>query len=159
MEERLAVFLAEISAQFKEILKIHSLIEKKAEELKRVPNNEDLIISLAYRLHNLYCAYEDMFKIIARFFENQIEDFSKYHSTLLKRMQLDIEGIRPRLLSEESFKILDELRGFRHVFRHAYSYELEHERVLKLADKASILKKLFQKDFETFKEKIKEEMK
>ena len=83
MEERLAVFLAEISAQFKEILKIHSLIEKKAEELKRVPNNEDLIISLAYRLHNLYCAYEDMFKIIARFFENQIEDFSKYHSTLL----------------------------------------------------------------------------
>ena len=58
-------------------------------------------------------------------------------------MRLDIEGIRPRLLSEESFKILDELRGFRHVFRHAYSYELEHERVLKLADKASILKKLF----------------
>ena len=45
-----------------------------------------------------------MFKIIARFFENQIEDFSKYHSTILKRMQLDIEGIRPRLLSEESFK-------------------------------------------------------
>ena len=45
------------------------------------------------------------------------------------------------------------------MFRHAYSYELEHERVLKLADKAFILKKLFQKDFETFKEKIKEEMK
>jgi len=127
--------------------------------LKRVPNNEDLVISLAYRLHNLYCAYEDMFKIIARFFENQIEDFNKYHLTLLKKMLLEIEGIRPRLLSEKSFKILDELRGFRHVFRHTYNYELEPERVLKLAEKASILKELFQKDFEIFKEKIKEEMK
>ena len=100
-----------------------------------------------------------MFKIIARFFENQIEDFNKYHLTLLKKMLLEIEGIRPRLLSEKSFKILDELRGFRHVFRHTYNYELEPERVLKLAEKASILKELFQKDFEIFKEKIKEEMK
>ena len=43
-------------------------------------------------------------------------------------MSLNIEGIRPALISEESFKLLDELRAFRHFFRHAYSYELSYEK-------------------------------
>lgn len=117
--------------------------------------NEDLINSTAYKLHNLYSAYEDMFKLTARFFENQIEDLSRYHRDLLKRMTIKIEGIRPALISQESFKILDELRGFRHVFRHAYNYELDGERILKLAEKTAKLKETFQKDYERFKETVK----
>lgn len=154
MEERLNVFIAEIDSQWKEILKLYSSIEKKGELLRGNMDNEVLTDSLAYKLHNLYSAYEDLFKMVARFFENQIEDFSRYHTSLLKRMLIEIEGIRPNVLSEESFKILDELRGFRHVFRHAYSYGLDVERIIKLAEKSMRLKKTFSKDFEDFKNKL-----
>lgn len=154
MEERIRVFIAELDAQRREILKIYSTIEKRVETLRNDMGNEDLINSLAYKLHNLYSAYEDIFKLVARFFENQIEDFDRYHSDLLKRMSIEIEGIRPNVLSEESFRVLDELKGFRHVFRHAYGYELDAERVNKLAEKAIRLKQTFLKDYDDFKDKL-----
>ncbi|MGQ3683450.1 MAG: ribonuclease toxin HepT-like protein [Candidatus Loosdrechtia sp.] len=155
MEEKLTVYIAEIDAQWEEIQKIYSSIEKKSGFLREDLGNEDLTNSLAYKIHNLYSAYEDLFKLTAHFFENQINDFSGYHVSLLKRMKIVIEGMRPRFLSDESFAILDELRGFRHVFRHAYGYALDAERVLLTAKKSLQLEELFLKDFIQFREKLK----
>ncbi len=154
MEKRVKILVAELEAQQKEIFKLQSAIQEKSNRLTSQLDDEDLINSLAYKLHNLYSAYEDLFKLIARFFENQIADISGYHSELLNRMRLQIEGVRPRLLADESFMLLDELRGFRHVFRHAYSYKFDAERVIKLSEKTASLIAPFQKDFEAFKEKI-----
>jgi hypothetical protein len=153
MEERLKILIAELNAQWQEILKLHSAIETKSEALKNDRDNEDLTNSLGYKLHNLYSAYEDLFKLIAKFFENQVDNMSRYHTDLIKRMRIDMEGIRPALLSDESFKIIDELRGFRHVFRHAYSYELDAEKVIRVAEKSTKLKEIFSEDFETFKKR------
>ena len=157
MEERLMVFVAEIDAQWREILKLYAWTERKVDSLRSDMGNEDLVNSLGYKLHNLYSAYEDLFKLIADFFENQIEDLTRYHTGLLKRMMIEIEGVRPNILSEESFKILDELRGFRHVFRHAYSYDLDPERIVKLTEKSINLKVTFSRDFEAFKFKVRED--
>ena len=99
------------------------------------PSGREKTSHLGYLLHNLYCAIEDLFQEIAKTFENRIEDVSKYHRELLKRMQLNMPGIRPRLLSKESYLFLDELRGFRHVFRHSYDYELASDRVKDLKHK------------------------
>ena len=132
MEKRVKIFVAELEAQRKEIFKLHSTIQEKSKRLKSHLDDEDLTNSLAYKLHNLYSAYEDLFKLVARFFENQIVDISGYHSELLNRMKLLIEGVRPELLADESFMLLDELRGFRHVFRHAYSYKLDAEKSHKI---------------------------
>ncbi|RLF00078.1 MAG: hypothetical protein DRJ63_03550 [Thermoprotei archaeon] len=154
MEARLAVLLAEIDHQWNYILKIYDSIEEKLKRLKRDKDNEDLRDSLAYRLHNLYCAYEDLFKIIAKFFENRIEDPSRYHIELLRRMLIEIKGIRPNLISEKTYVYLNELRGFRHVFRHAYAVGLDVDRIISLAEKALILKQLFEEDLKSFKRKL-----
>ncbi|HDI75373.1 MAG TPA: hypothetical protein ENF55_05390 [Thermoprotei archaeon] len=154
MEARLAVLLAEIDHQWNYILKIYDSIEEKLKRLKRDKDNEDLRDSLAYRLHNLYCAYEDLFKIIAKFFENRIEDPSRYHIELLRRMLIEIKGIRPNLISEKTYVYLNELRGFRHVFRHAYVVGLDVDRIISLAEKALILKQLFEEDLKSFKRKL-----
>ncbi|MDD9985472.1 MAG: hypothetical protein OXQ31_04285 [Spirochaetaceae bacterium] len=88
--------------------------------------------ALAYQLHNLYGACEQLFELIARAFENQI-DGPTYHVDLLRRMKAEIAGVRPALLTEGLAGSLNELRGFRHFFRHAYDSELHSGRVTALS--------------------------
>jgi hypothetical protein len=129
-----------------------------AEAKNLEPITKEKAVCLGYSLHNLYCAIEDLLQEIARTFENQIEEPSRYHRGLLKKMTIEIPGVRPAFFSEKSFKILDELRGFRHAFRHAYAYELDPSRL-------QILKsKLFQEwshvesDIMKFEQFLKEQM-
>ena len=95
--------------------------------------------ALAYQLHNLYGACEQLFELIARAFENQI-DGPTYHVDLLRRMKAEIVGVRPAFLSEGLATALNELRGFRHFFRHAYDAELDADRITALAATAMALR-------------------
>lgn len=109
------------------------IIDRLLEEIKSADvSSEERTVNLGYLLHNLYCALEDLFQEIARTFENRIEDSSKFHRELLKRMLIEVPKIRPKVLSKESYQILDELRGFRHIFRHSYTYSLSSEKVAPL---------------------------
>lgn len=69
-KEKLAILEAELTKQRQEIEKIYSKIKQRSAKL----DNEAEIESLAYQLHNLYCAYEDLFGIISDAFENNIEE-------------------------------------------------------------------------------------
>lgn len=138
---------SELDAQIKEIERLFSDIDDRKKGAKR---SKAKLESLAYKLHNLYCAFEDLFKTVARHFENQVEDIARYHKELLKRMSLQIDGVRPALLSEEAFKILGDLRAFRHFFRHAYAYELKHEKVKPVIQSADKLRVLYKGEIERF---------
>ena len=148
-KERLAILWGELKKQHQEIDKIYLKIEHKAKGDLSVDN---VLESLSYQLHNLYCAYEYLFKIIAEFFENNLEEGVGYHKELLRRMTISIKGVRPSLISEESLMLLSELRSFRHLFRHAYSYGLDLDRVRLVLKKALKLKDTFKKDLDYFKE-------
>lgn len=136
---------SEVEVQINEIEKIYSRIEKRRGK-KDIVNLE----SLAYQLHNLYCAFEDLFRVVADCFENNIEEEKRYHRELLRRMTFSIEGIRPALLSEESYKLLDSLRAFRNFFRHAYTYELDPKKVALILDESIKLKSIYRENIETF---------
>lgn len=88
-------------------------------------DGEEKTVFLAYQLHNLYCALEDLFKRVAEAFENNVDDVSRFHRDLLRRMSFAVPGVRPRLLGATAWQLLDGLRRFRHLFRHAYTYRLE----------------------------------
>src|SRR4030067_1096348 len=148
-EERLVILKAELNAQLSEIEDIYKKLEDR-----RKKRGKAGIESIAYQLHNLYCAFEDLFKIVAETFENHIQDKTKYHMELLKRMTLSIEGVRPQLLSQESYILLDNLRSFRHFFRHAYSYEIDVRKVRIVLDDADKLREMFKKNVEIFFENL-----
>jgi len=151
-EERLSLLRASIEAQRREIERIFAKIEER-----RHGEGEANLESLAYQLHNLYCAFEDLFRIVADFFENRIDDRARYHRELLWRMKVSIEGVRPALLSEESYRLLDSLRAFRHFFRHAYSYELDPRKVALVVEDALKLRELYQRDIDYFLEQLRPE--
>jgi len=144
-KERLAVLMAEIKAQIQEVEGIYTRIEDRKRR-----KDKAAMESVGYQLHNLYCAFEDLFKIVAETFENNIQDKSKYHIEILKRMAISIEGVRPRLLSQECFLLLDNLRSFRHLFRHAYSYELDERKLKIVMDDAFSLRMIFRSDIDAF---------
>ena len=148
---KLAILEAELSRQKQEIDKIYAKIDERRLRI----NNETGIESLAYQLHNLYCAYEDLFKIVAAAFENNIEEGITWHKELLRRMTISIKGIRPNLISEKSMNLLSELRSFRHFFRHAYGYELDPGKVKLVLEKAAGLKEAFTKDVNKFLSNLK----
>ncbi len=110
----------------------------------------------AYLLHNVYCALEDLFRETAHTFENSIDRESSFHRELIKRMSIDIPGIRPRFLSDTSIPLVDELRAFRHVFRHAYTYSLDPAKVDILKKSLLVNWKIIADDIDAFEKFIDE---
>lgn len=88
--------------------------------------NYDKVV-IGYFMHNFYNGCENIFRSIARFFENDLSADS-WHKDLLRRMTFEIEGFRPRVISDQLYLLLDDFRGFRHKFRYTYSFELDWER-------------------------------
>ena len=68
----------------------------------------------ALKAQQLYTACEDLLKSVAGTFETSVGDLARYHLELLKVLSSDIPGIRPALLTDKSYGILDRLRSFRH---------------------------------------------
>ena len=84
--------------------------------------------ALGYTLHNLYNALEAYFLRIAKFFENNLDE-SEWHRSLVRRMTLEISGVRPALFDRDFALRVDELMRFRHLFRNLYQTPLVPEKV------------------------------
>lgn len=69
---------------------------------------------------------------------------------LIDRLYGDLPGIRPPLISDACFSLLDELRGFRYFFRHAYSYEIDFNKLQIVIEAADKLRDLYRTDIEYF---------
>jgi hypothetical protein len=117
----------DLNAQFATLRRIGQRLDERAIGL--VPTDIVRMESLAYQIHNFYNAVEDLLKLVATHFENNISESGQWHSALLQRMMQAIPGVRPTLLSYATFTALNSLQGFRHFFRHAYEVPLSYEQL------------------------------
>jgi len=92
------------------------------------------VVHAAYLLHNVYNAWESILRRVATAFENELKP-DQWHEALLRRMTLTIPGVRPAVIDERLRAQLDELRKFRHFFRHSYAVKLEAGRIEALGDR------------------------
>ncbi len=122
------------------------------------PDDPVRLESVAYQIHNLYNAVEDLLKLVAAHFENNIADPSRWHTELLYRMTQDISGVRPALISAETYRLLNGLRGFRHFFRHAYSVPIEFDQLKINIRRARQLFPALSQDVDRFLQKLKGEL-
>jgi hypothetical protein len=81
--------------------------------------------AVAYALHNIYNALENSFDQISRTFENHIVDPVRWHRELMVKMLVEIPGVRPAVLPDATQAMLNDLRSFRHMFRHGYDFQLD----------------------------------
>ena len=109
--------------------------------------------AIGYILHSFYNGCENIFNSIARFFENDLGPQS-WHKDLLKRMNLEIPGIRPKLIYEELYRLSDDFRAFRYKFRYLYSFGLDWERECLVAKKFSVTANKFRTQVTDFLKKL-----
>lgn len=114
------------------------------------PASEEQLIVVAYRLHSLYSAFENIFRNIASAFENELRDKAGWHRELLRRMKLDLTPIRPAVIDEAAYAKLDELLRFRHFFRTAYGVPLDAARLSLALREALELRLLYREQVERF---------
>lgn len=146
MNVQIRTLKADIGADLQAITEMYAALAAYPEVLA----TQEQRIAVAYYLHNLYCAFESMFQRVAEVFENAVADRTGWHADLLRRMALDIEGVRPHLISAGTWDSLDELRRFRHLFRSAYRLQLDPERLALVRRKAQILEGQYRTDLDRF---------
>ena len=88
------------------------------QEIAQLGKTSRSALIIAGLLENYYTCAETIFLRISQCFENNLES-QRWHSDLLRKMTLEIEGVRPSAVASPDFPALHELLMFRH-FRRNY---------------------------------------
>jgi hypothetical protein len=142
-----------------DILGIISGVEKELEnlvelrgEMQRVKSEKEIVFqrSKGSILHDFYNCCERVFKKIAIEVNSGYDESEKWHKNLLYQMTTPIEGIRPRVISDELAADLDEFLAFRHLFRNIYGFELKGNRIDYLVGKFERVAEEFRREAQVF---------
>ncbi|MGC8959992.1 MAG: hypothetical protein ACP5OO_09435 [Chloroflexia bacterium] len=147
MDEKVLLLESSIRRDMEVIAAIYGEIARRPEIADA---DEDTLIVIAYHLHNLYNAFENIFLNIAALFENTADEVARWHSQLLERMRLDLMPLRPAVIDDVAYDALDEPRRFRPLFRHAYGIRLDRARLRLVLDKALTLRQVYPALLERF---------
>lgn len=90
--------------------------------------------SVALNLHSFYSGLERIFEKLASTIDGTMSSAANWHQELLVQMQTEIPSIRPAVISSRLKESLDEYRGFRHVVRNTYSYQIKAEKLRLLVE-------------------------
>lgn len=114
---------------------LQRLMATHQELLSRVRDREpgvDEIPALAAILHSSYSGIERLLKRVAIEVDGEVPRGEFWHTELLESMAR-ASPKRPAVLSQSLGETLQEYMDFRHVFRHAYTFELRWRKMARLA--------------------------
>ena len=106
--------------------------------------------SVALNLHTFYSALERIFTLIAMDIDGAIPEGLSWHQDLLIQMKVEIKKIRPAVLSQETYQMLDEYRAFRHVVRNVYTFNLSCDKIAPLVNNIGSLFTRLKREMEQF---------
>lgn len=123
----------------------------KTDSLNGLPLNDEISCRvIGSYLHDYYCGLEKIFIHIAKSFGEGLPTGNQWHKELLEQMTLNIPGVRTVLLSKKNLTKLDELRGFRHVFRNGYGFRIDPVKEQLLLSNLSGISASVKKDLKAF---------
>jgi len=88
--------------------------------------------ALAATLHSFYTGVENIFRRVTIELDGKPIHGDGWHRKLLLRMKT-ASAHRPALLSDDLYDTLNEYLRFRHVFRNAYSFDMDWRKMSPLA--------------------------
>ena len=100
----------------------------------RQNNDDGYLDGVALNLHSFYSGVEAIFEDIARNLEGTLPSGPNWHQELLLQMSAVLGSLRPAVIRIETRYCLDEYRGFRHVVRNVYTFNLRSGRLQQLSE-------------------------
>ncbi|MFH0922119.1 MAG: hypothetical protein V1913_17380 [Fibrobacterota bacterium] len=98
-----------------------------------------------------YTCAETLFFRISQFFENSLSK-EHWHAELLRKMTLEIPGVREKVISDETYAILEEFLRFRHFRRYYFKLDYDWARLDYLSDKYSKINPMLKKELADFRQ-------
>jgi len=138
-----------------ELGNIERLLSELNEHQKDEPRNSFYLRAVGSIFHDFYCGVERIFERIAEELNGGIPEGENWHIQLLKDMTLQIEEVRPAVISKE---LVAELKGyleFRHRFRNIYGFELEWDKMKGLKETMPGVAERFKREIQDFIEFMK----
>lgn len=136
-----AMLSARILAELKELSALVERIEQGWERSK-LKNDDYYLDGVALNLHGFYSGLERIFEKIASTIDGTVPSAANWHQELLNQISIEIPGVRPVVISSELKDLLEDYRGFRHVVRNVYTYQLNPEKMEHLVIK---IRQVFEK--------------
>lgn len=125
----------EVISQVKfEIEQIDQLFQFYADLLAQARKGQPNLVevtALASVLHSFYNGLENIFLSIAKGIDANVPEGAQWHRDLLNQMTTSTPN-RESVLTEEMARRLSDYLGFRHFYRHTYSFFLDWEEMEKL---------------------------
>lgn len=123
----------QVNFKLNDIDRLFSEYELIFEKIKvEEPDLFDMTI-LGSVLHSFYNGLENIFEIIAKNIDKNVPSGNKSHQELLHQMASE-NSFRHEVISEDLYLKLREYATFRHFYRHAYSFQLNWEKMKPLVD-------------------------
>jgi len=98
----------------------------------RQTSDDGYLDGVALNLHGFYSGIERIFEDIARTVDGSIPTSAEWHRDLLLQMADEVSTIRPAVIDVATRRCLDEYRGFRHLVRNIYTFNLRPSRLQEL---------------------------
>lgn len=149
MNKRYLTIISRIREELSEIKKIADRSQEAWGKAKKL--GDDLYIdSAALNIHSFYAGLERIFKLIAEEIDESLPQGKSWHHNLLKQMATEIEKVRPAVISDDTLNGLDEYRGFRHIVRNIYTFQLSEKRIKPLINELPELCEQIEMEIEKF---------
>jgi hypothetical protein len=138
----------DIEFELGEIEILFELYQQELADMEESPNLVELTV-LASVLHSFYNGIEKTLLIIAKSIDKSIPSDFNWHKSLLEQMAKANSRRKAVLTGDMKNKLLKYL-GFRHFFRHSYSYHLKWERMEELVKPLRIVWEEFKTEISNF---------
>lgn len=129
MDRSVEVLIAELTKSRAVLKRLDEYFDRYTGGLGNVENRTtEQAIVVADLLASIYTCTETMFLRVSQFFENSLRK-ERWHRDLLEKMSLDVPGVRPHVLRDETVAGLAELLSFRHFKRYYFEFHYEWARL------------------------------
>lgn len=122
----------------RELAQMEAFYEKHAAEM--ATNDWGAISAISAGIHNVYNGIEDILLSLARDIDDDVPTGPSAHQDVLDQMASEVSGTRPALIDQDLYEALTELKGFRHLVRHRYGFDLKPDKVV---ENLELLRRVF----------------
>jgi uncharacterized protein YutE (UPF0331/DUF86 family) len=131
MNDELLNLAERIRAELRDIERVVQRIQSQWKRFQRT-SDDAYLDGVALNLHGFYEGLERLFLLIAATIDKKQPQGAEWHQELLLQVQNELPGIRPLVISEQSRRALEKFRGFRHVVRHIYTFNIDAQQMSRL---------------------------